>query len=81
MRVLFDWLLNAKLLVELINASAGVNQLLFACIKRVTLRADFHLNVLLRATRLNNFTASALNRRLLVVWMDTFLHYVHLFQC
>ncbi len=80
MRVILGRLFYTKFLVELVNASAGVDQLLLACIKWVTIRADFHLYVFLRAARLNNLTASALNGRLLIVGMEPFLHHVHLFQ-
>ena len=73
-------LFEAELLVELINTSAGIYQFLLACIKGVTLRADFNLYVLLCASRLNNLTASAPNSGLLIVGMDPFLHYVHLFR-
>ena len=72
-------LLEAELLVEALNASTSVNQLLLAGIERVTLGADFNLDVLLGRTCLDHCTASATNRRLLVVGMDTFLHFVHLF--
>ena len=72
-------LFQAKLLVELINTAAGVYQLLLACIKGVTLGADFYPDILLRASRFNNLTARTLNRRLLVIGMDPFFHHVHLF--
>ena len=67
-------LLKAKLLVELGNTSAGIDQLLLAREEGVTLRADFHANVLLRGTCLNYITAGAFNRSLLIIGMDTFLH-------
>jgi hypothetical protein len=71
---------QAELLVELVDASAGVNQFLLARVKGVTLRADFHFDILLRASRFNNLAASAPDRRLLIVGMDPFLHRVHLFR-
>ena len=40
-------LLQAEALVEAINTSTGVNQLLLAGIERVALGANFHTNVLL----------------------------------
>ena len=42
-----DLLLQAETLVEAINTSTGVNQLLLAGIERVALGADFNANVLL----------------------------------
>ena len=66
--------LKAKLLVELGDASAGIDQLLLTSEEGVTLRADFHANVLLRGTCLNYITAGAFDRSLLIIGMDTFLH-------
>jgi hypothetical protein len=70
--------LKTKLSIELINAPAGVHQLLFAGVKGVALGADFDLDIFLRATRFDNLAASALNRRLPVIRVDSFLHYAHL---
>ena len=42
--------------------------------KGVTLRADFHLDILLGRTCLNHITAGASNRSLLIIGMDSFLH-------
>ena len=67
-------LLQPELLVELGNAAAGIDQLLLAREEGVTLRADFHANVLLRGTCLNYITAGAFDRSLLIIGMDTFLH-------
>ena len=75
----FSFLLQAKLLVEAVNASAGVNQLLLAGIERVALGANFDLDVLLGGAGLNDFAASTTDRRLFVFRMDTFLHHIHLF--
>jgi hypothetical protein len=72
-------LFQAKLLVKLVNTSTGVDQFLFARIKRVTLGADFNLYILLCTPCFNNLTASASDRCLLVVGMNPYLHYVHLF--
>ena len=74
-------LFQAKLLIELINTTAGIDQLLLACIKGVTLGTDLDLDVLLRASRFNNLTASAPYSGLLVIGMYPFLHSVHLFLC
>ena len=77
MRVI--WLFQAKLLIELINTTAGIDQLLLACIKGVTLGTDLDFDVLLRASRFNNLPASAPYSGLLVIGMYPFLHSVHLF--
>ena len=73
-------LLKTELLIELLNASAGVDQFLLACIEGVTFGANFNRYVFLRRACFNNFAASTPNCGLLVVGMDTFLHYVHLFH-
>ena len=67
-------LVQAELLVELGHASAGIHQLLLAREEGVTLRADFHLDILLGRTCLNHITAGASNRSLLIIGMDSFLH-------
>ena len=66
--------LQAETLVELGNASAGIDKLLLAGEERVTLRADFHANILLRRTCLNHITAGAFDSSLLIIGMDSFLH-------
>ena len=67
-------LVQTELLVETSNTTAGVDQLLLTREEGVTLRADFHANVLLRGTCLNYITAGAFNSSLLIIGMDTFLH-------
>ena len=74
-----SFLLNAESLVESVNTSTGVNQLLLAGIERVALRADFNLDVLLGRASGKDVTASTTNGSLFVVGVDTFLHIVHLF--
>ena len=76
----FSFLLHAKTLVEAINTSTGVNQLLLAGIERVALGADFHTNVLLGRTGGKDIAAGAADGGLFVLGMDTFLHFVHLFR-
>jgi len=72
-------LLQAKSLVETVNTSTGVNQLLLAGIERVALGAEFNLDVLLGRASGKDVTASTTNGSLFVVGVDTFLHIVHLF--
>ena len=76
----FCFLLQAETLVEAVNASTGVNQLLLAGIERVALGADFHTNVLLGRTSGKDIAAGAADGGLFVLGMDTFLHFVHLFR-
>ena len=78
MRVKF--LLQVEALVESINTSTGVNQLLLAGIERVALGADFDSDVLLGRTSGKDIAASAADGGLFVLGMDTFLHFVHLFR-
>ena len=70
---------DTETLLEAIDASAAVNQLLLAGIERVALGANFDLDVLFGGTSLNDFAASTADRRLFVLRMDTFLHHIHLF--
>ena len=67
-------LLDAVLLVELVNTAAGVDQLLLAGVEGVALGADFHGDVLLGGAGLDDSAASALDGGLLVIGMDSFLH-------
>ena len=73
-------LLQAKTLVEAINTSTGVNQLLLAGIERVALGADLNTDLLLGGASRKDITTSTANGSLFVVGMDTFLHFVHLFR-
>ena len=73
-------LLQAKSLVEPINTSTGVNQLLLAGVERVALGADFNSDVLLGGASRKDIATSAANRSLFVLGMETFLHFVHLFH-
>ena len=72
-------LLQTELLVETVNTSTGVNQLLLAGIERVALGANFNLDVLFGGAGLNNLAARASDCSLFVLRMDTFLHCFHLF--
>ena len=74
-----ELLLQAEALVEAINTSTSVNQLLLAGIERVALGADFNTNVLLGRTGGKDIAASTADSGLFVIGMDTFLHFVHLF--
>ena len=72
-------LLQAKTLVEAINTSTGVNQLLLAGIERVALGADLNTNVLLGGASGKDIATCTADGGLFVLGMDTFLHFVHLF--
>ena len=72
-------LLQAESLVEPINTSTGVNQLLLAGIERVALGADLNADVLLGGAGRKDVATGTANRGLFVLGMDTFLHVVHLF--
>ena len=73
------FLLQIESLVETVNTSTGVNQLLLAGIERVALGADFNSDVLLGGAGGKSIATSATNRSLFVVGMDAFSHVVHLF--
>ncbi len=72
-------LLQAKALVETVDTSTGVNQLLLAGIERVALGADFNPDVLLGGAGRKDIATGTANCGLFVFGMDTFLHLVHLF--
>ena len=72
-------LLQAESLVEPINASTGIDQLLLAGIEGVALRADFNLDVLLGGASRKDVATSTADGSLFVVGMDAFSHFVHLF--
>ena len=74
-----SFLFQTKSLVETIDTSTGVNQLLLAGIERVALGADLNTDLLLSGTTGKSVTAVAANGCLFVVGMDAFLHFVHLF--
>ena len=67
-------LLEAVLLVELVHAAAGVDELLLAGVEGVALGADFNRDVLLGGTGLNHVAAGAANRGRLIIGMNAFFH-------
>ena len=71
----FVSLLDAVLLVELINTAAGVDQLLLAGVEGVAVGADLNGDILLGGAGLDDGAASAANRGLLVLGMNSFLHW------
>ena len=67
-------LLNAVLLVELINTTAGVNELLLAGVEGMALGADFYGDAGAGGTGLDGCAACALDNGGLIVRMDSCLH-------
>ena len=67
-------LLQAELLVELVNTTAGVNQLLLAGVERMALGADFDENILLGGAGLIGGATSAADNGGLIVRMDSGFH-------
>ena len=72
----FALLVQIEALLEAINTSAGIYQLLLTGEERVTLRANVNDDVLLGGASLNDIAASATNGRLLIIGMDALLHVV-----
>lgn len=68
-------LLDTVLLVELVNASAGIDELLTTGVEWVALGADFNYYVLLGTAGLVDSAACALDGRGLVIGMDSFFHF------
>ena len=71
--------LDAVTLLETINTTARVNELLLAGEERVALGADFNAQLRLSGTRYEGVAANAGHGRLLILRMDAFLHDFHLF--
>jgi len=65
---------NIEPLLEAINTSASVYQLLFAGIERMALGADIHFHLFLRGAGFKCFTAYAANDTFAVLGMNVFLH-------
>jgi hypothetical protein len=71
-------LLTAETLVEALNTSAGVDQLLLASVEGVALGANFDVDLGLGRTSLNDVAASTSDGAVNVVRMDTLFHSFHL---
>ena len=65
-------------LVELVNASACVNELLLACVERMACRADINSQVALRRQSLECVSASTPYCYQLCLGMNAFFHCFHL---
>ncbi len=65
-------------LVELVNASACINELLLACVERMAVRADINSQVALRRQSLECVTASTSYCYQLCIGMNAFFHCFHL---
>ena len=61
----------SKTLLELVNTSAGINELLLARVERMALGADFYVKVTDYGVRLHGSTASATNDSALVFGMNS----------
>ena len=71
-------LLTAEALVEALNTSAAVNQLLLTSVERMALGANFDVDLGLGGTSLDDVAASAGDGAVNVVRMDTLFHSFHL---
>ena len=71
-------LLTAETLVEALNTSAGVNQLLLASVERMALGANFDVDLGFGGTSLDDVAACAGDGAVNVVRMDTLFHSFHL---
>jgi hypothetical protein len=65
---------HVETLLEAVNASAGINQLLLAGKERVALGANFNLQLGLDRPRLKRLTAYATDDGLAIFGMDLFFH-------
>ena len=74
-RSVFGLCLLAVFLAELIDAAAGVNNLLFTCIKRMAGRTNIKVQVaFVSRARLKGIAAAADDINLIVCWMNFRLH-------
>ncbi len=71
---MFVCLLHAEPLLEAINTSARINQLLLAGEERMAFAANINAQLLLGGTRLEGFAAHAAHDALAVIRMDLLLH-------
>ena len=71
-------LLTAETLVEALNTSAGVDQLLLASVEGVALGANFDVDLGLGGTSLDHVAACAGDGAVNVIRMDTLFHSFHL---
>ena len=67
-------LLQAELLVELVHAAAGIDQLLLAGVEGMALGADFYGDVLAGGAGLDDLAAGAADGGTLIVGVNTVLH-------
>jgi hypothetical protein len=77
-RSLENMQLNAVFLLELINTTAGIKELLFTGKERMASGADLHTKILLNGACFKTVAASASNRCVMVGRMDCFFHCFHL---
>ena len=77
---LLELLIEIETLLESVNTSAGIYQLLLTSIEWMALCADFNLDILLCRHSLHYVTAVAGNSSLYKVWMDSLFHDCHLFH-
>ena len=66
-------LFDVELLLELINTTAGINELLLTGEERMALRADINAKIVLCGSCNESFAASALNCYFLIFRMVIFL--------
>ena len=65
---------NIEALIEAVNTSARVYQLLFAGVERMALGTNIHLHLFLGRSGFKSFTAYAANHALTILGMNIFLH-------
>ena len=71
---LLNGLFHVETLLEAVNASAGIDQLLLAGEEGVALGANFNLQLALHGTRLKRLTAYATDDGLAIFRMDLLFH-------
>ena len=69
------FLLAAETLVETLDASAGVDQLLLASVERMALGANFNTDVFFGRTDFHGISTSAFNGGLGILRMNSWFHF------
>lgn len=68
-------LVHVESSLEAVNTSAGINELLTAGKEGVALGTNFHADILLCGTGMDNLAASTRNGRIYIFWMDSVFHF------
>lgn len=72
-------LFHTIFLIELLNTSTSLVSFLLTCVEWMAFRTDLNVDLFLGRTCYESISAVAGNSCLMVFWMDSFSHFIHLF--